>query len=186
MIITIGREYGSGGRLIAKQVSEALNIPFYDKELIKMAAKETGLAEEFITQEEHKTRGFFQNMYVNSDSLPLADQIFIAESEIIRRIADKGSCVIVGRCAGYVLSERTNRISVFIHAPIEDRIKRAKNEYGVENADSKFVIKQDKERASYYTHFTGVQWSDLHSYDLTINSHIGLDVAANIIANLVK
>ena len=131
-IITIGREYGSGGSKIAKELAAALQIPFFDKKLIEIAAKETGLSEEFIQEaEQRRTSSFLYNLSFSSRNLPVSDQVFIAEADVIKRIAAEGPCVIVGRCANYVLRDQKNCLRVFIHAPIADRIHRAKEEYGI-------------------------------------------------------
>ena len=113
-IITIGREYGSGGSKIAKELAAALQIPFFDKKLIEIAAKETGLSEEFIQEaEQRRTSSFLYNLSFSSRNLPVSDQVFIAEADVIKRIAAEGPCVIVGRCANYVLRDQKNCLRVF-------------------------------------------------------------------------
>jgi Cytidylate kinase len=186
-VVTIGREYGSGGRIIAKKVAEALDVPFYDKELIAMAANDTGLAESFIrSAEEQKVSGLLYNLYFSSQSLPLYDQLFIAQSKIIKKVAAEGGCVIVGRCADYVLHDFPGCLHIFIHAPIEERIRRA-HEYGDAVEDMRtHVIKYDKARASYYNHFTMNKWGKAHNYDLTVNSALGLDLVADMIVGVAK
>ena len=186
-VVTIGREYGSGGRIIAKKAAETLGVPFYDKELIELAAHDTGLAESFIrSTEEQKVSGFLYNLYFSSQSLPLYDQVFIAQSKIIKKAAEDGACVIVGRCADYVLHEFPNCVHIFIHAPLEDRIGRAR-EYGAGEEDLRaLVIRHDKARASYYNHFTMNKWGKAHNYDLTINSSLGLDLVAGMIVGVVR
>lgn len=186
--LTIAREYGSGGRIIAKKVAENLSIPFYDKELIELAAKETGFTKDFITQtEEKKTTSFLYSLYFNTQQLPLSDQIFLAQSKIIKKIADEGSCVIVGRCADYVLRDHPNCLKVYIHAPLEYRIKRAVKEYGIDEQNAKSIIqKEDKSRASYYNYFSSNKWGVLQNYDMTINSSLGDDATASVIEELLK
>lgn len=187
-IITIGREFGSGGRIIAQKVAQELDIPFYDKAVIDMTAQETGLSAEFIRQaEKKKTSSFLYNLYMSTQNLPVSDQVFLAESDVIRRVADQGSCVIVGRCADYVLRARPDVVNVFIHAPLAERVRRAGEEYKVEAADLKsYVLKKDKARAAYYQHFTDGDWGKAQSYHLCVNSSVGLDAAVELILTLVR
>ncbi|MEG2097063.1 MAG: cytidylate kinase-like family protein [Pseudoflavonifractor sp.] len=182
-IITIGREYGSGGRIIAQRLAEALSIPFYDKEVIEGVAKKTGFAENFVRDAEHRpTNSFFYDLYSSTQSLSLSDQVFIAQSGVIKDLANKGSCVIVGRCADYILRDYPHLLRVYIHAPIALRARRAYEEYGVKEANvESYVAKQDKQRASYYNYFTSIRWGDSHSYDLCVSSALGIDTAVDII-----
>ena len=130
MVITIGRQYGSGGRMVGEALAERLGIPMYDKKLIELAAKESGLSEEFIRQAEQKrTSSFLYGLYLSSQSLPLADQVFLAESDVIRKVAEE-SCIIVGRCADYILRDHPRHLRVFVHAPLAERLRRAQTEYG--------------------------------------------------------
>ncbi|MEG2119660.1 MAG: cytidylate kinase-like family protein, partial [Pseudoflavonifractor sp.] len=116
----------------------------------------------------------------------LPDQVFIAQSGVIKELAEKGGCVIVGRCADYILRDHPNLLRVFIHAPITSRARRAREEYGVKEANlESFVTKQDKQRASYYNYFTSIRWGDSHSYDLCVNSALGIDTAVDIIRTAV-
>ncbi|WP_294521717.1 AAA family ATPase [uncultured Pseudoflavonifractor sp.] len=182
-VITIGREYGSGGRLVAKRLSEALDIPFYDKEVIQGVVKKTGFAENFVRDAERRpTNSFIYDLYFSAQSLSTQDQVFIAQSGVIKDLASKGGCVIVGRCADYILREYKNLLRVFIYAPMEERIQRAVEEYGDKEANMEaFVARKDKQRASYYNYFTSVRWGDRKSYDLCINSALGLDTAVELI-----
>ena len=182
-IITIGREYGSGGRIIAKQVAETLGIAFYDKELIHLAAKKTGLSEEFISSSatHHKANKFFYNLIFSSDNLPVSDQLYIAETDIIKKVSSEGPCVIVGRCADYILRERQDCLRIFIHAPLVERIERAKSDYGITENIENFVERTDKERSSHYNYFTNQQWGKAQNYHLTINSTMGLETAVKLI-----
>ena len=182
-IITIGREYGSGGRIIAKQVAETLGIAFYDKELIHLAAQKTGLSEEYISSSatHHKANKFFYNLIFSSDNLPVSDQLYIAETDIIKKVSDDGPCVIVGRCADYILRERQDCLKIFIHAPLEERIARAKNDYGISEDIEQFVQKTDKERSAHYDYFTNQEWGKAQNYHMTINSTVGLDMAVKLI-----
>lgn len=187
-VITIGRQFGSGGRIVAQRVADALHVPFYDKAVIDLAAKETGLSEEFIRQaEQQKTSSFLYNLYMSTQNLPVSDQVFIAESEVIRRVAAEGPCVIVGRCADYVLRNQEGVLNVFIHAPLDERIFRAREEYGIESPDVRsYVLKYDKRRAAYYEHFADGAWGKAQSYHLSINSTIGLDVTVDLILALAE
>ncbi|HIY73914.1 AAA family ATPase [Intestinimonas butyriciproducens] len=187
-VITIGRQFGSGGRIVAQRVAESLRIPFYDKAVIDLAAKETGLSEEFIRQaEQKKTSSFLYNLYMSTQNLPVSDQVFIAESDVIRKVAAVGPCVIVGRCADYVLRNQEGVLNLFIHAPLDERIFRAKEEYKVEAADVRaYVLKQDKRRAAFYEHFSDRVWGKAENYHLAINSTIGLDTTVDLILALAE
>ena len=187
-VITIGRQFGSGGRIVAQRVAESLDIPFYDKAVIDLAAKETGLSEEFIRQaEQKKTSSFLYNLYMSTQNLPVSDQVFIAESDVIRKVAAVGPCVIVGRCADYVLRNQEGVLNLFIHAPLDERIFRAKEEYKVEAADVRaYVLKQDKRRAAFYEHFSDRVWGKAENYHLAINSTIGLDTTVDLILALAE
>jgi cytidylate kinase len=186
LIITIAREYGSGGRLIGRQLAQELHLPFYDKELIALAAQESGFAEDFIEQmEQKKTVGFFNNLYMSNQELPLADQVFLAQSQAIRKIAQKGPCVIVGRCADYVLRDSPNCLRVFIHAPLEWRIQCVRDEYRVQTADyADYLQKQDKNRAGYYNYFTEYKWGKAQNYHLSIDSSIGIPNAVRVLTEM--
>ncbi len=189
-VITVGREYGSGGRFIAQNVADRLGVPFYDKELIELAAEKTGLSPEFVRHaEETRTSGFLYNLYYPTQSLPLHDQVFIAQSNIIKQFAAKGPCVIVGRCADYVLQHAPGCLHVFVYAPMSERVVRARTYYGLEGDDNALlsaIAKQDKARASYYHHFTMGKWGKVQNYDLAINSALGIDEAANAIIGLAR
>ena len=187
-VITIGRQFGSGGRIVAQRVAETLHIPFYDKAVIDLAAKETGLSEEFIRQaEQKKTSSFLYNLYMSTQNLPVTDQVFIAESEVIRKVAAVGPCVIVGRGADYVLRNQEGVLNLFIHAPLDERIFRAKEEYKAEAPDVKaYVLKQDKNRAAFYEHFSDRAWGKAENYHLAINSTIGLNTTVDLILALAE
>ena len=187
-VITIGRQFGSGGRIVAQRVAETLHIPFYDKAVIDLAAKETGLSEEFIRQaEQKKTSSFLYNLYMSTQNLPVTDQVFIAESEVIRKVAAVGPCVIVGSCADYVLRNQEGVLNLFIHAPLDERIFRAKEEYKVDAPDVKaYVLKQDKNRAAFYEHFSDRAWGKAENYHLAINSTIGLNTTVDLILALAE
>lgn len=187
-VITIGREFGSGGRVVAQRVAEALDIPFYDKAVIDLAAQETGLSKEFIRQaEQKKASSLLYSLYMSTQSLPINDQIYLAESEVIRRVAQEGPCVIVGRCGDYVLRDHPNALHVFIHAPLEQRILQAREQYHLDTPDIRnYVIKQDKARASYYNHFTDGTWGKVQNYHLSLSTALGIDTAVALILSAAK
>ena len=183
-VITVGREYGSGGRLIAQKAAEALGIPFFDRSIINMAAEETGLSADFIRRtEQQKTSSFLYNLYMSTQSLPVNDQVFIAQSEVIRRVAAEGPCIIVGRCADYVLRNQSDvdALNLFIHAPMEERIRR------VQAPDLRlYILKQDKNRAAYYEHFTDGQWGKAQNYHLAVSSGLGLETIVRLLTDLMR
>lgn len=183
VVISVSRQYGSGGRIIARRLSEELNIPYYDKEIIEKVAQQTGLTENYIRQTESRPTGsFIFDLYNMTQTLPMPDQVFIAQSKVIKEAAQKGPCVILGRCADYVLDEFPNCLRVFVMAPLEERVRRAREEYHVETVHMEnYVTRQDRYRASYYNHFVGKKWGDMGNYDLCINSHIGIENAVQAI-----
>lgn len=187
-VITIGREYGSGGRLIAKMLSEKLGIRFLDKEIIQGVAKETGFSEEFIRQSERRPTGsFIFDLYTSTQTSSLSEQVFLAQSKVIREIAEKEPCVIVGRCADYILREQKDCLRVFVYAPIEERIQRAKEAYGVEDPNLQtFVNRKDKARASYYNYFSIGRWGERQGYDLCINSNMGIEKVVAVIEAAIE
>ena len=184
IVITIGREYGSGGRLIAKRLSEEMGITFYDKQLITEVAKKTGFSENFIRDTEHQrpTNSFLYDLYTTVATPSVPDQVFIAQAKVIKAAAARESCVIVGRCADYILREEPHVLKVFVNAPLDQRIKRAREEYGVTEANlESYVVRQDKARASYYNYFATGRWGQSREYDLCVNSRIGIDTAVKVI-----
>lgn len=193
-IITIGRQYGSAGREIGQLVAEQLGIKYYDKELLKKAASESGLCEElFENHDEKPTNSFLYSLVMDTYSIgyspsafvdmPLNHKVFLAQFDTIKKIADQESCVIVGRCADYALADYKNCLSVFIHAKLEDRIHRIAQKYNLTDAKAKeLIIKTDKGRASYYNYFTSKKWGDVTSYQLSLDSSVvGVEGAAQII-----
>ena len=189
--ITIGREYGSGGRIVAQRLAEKLGIPFYDKELISEVAKKTGFTENFIRDAENKrpTNSLLYDLYRSVQVPSIPDQVFIAQARVIRELAEQGSCIIVGRCADYILRDDPSCLKVFIFAPLKERVRRAKEVYGAREDGSNlesFVRRQDKTRASYYNYFSDSKWGDRRTYDLCINSRIGIDTAAGILERTAR
>ena len=189
IVITIGREYGSGGRLIAQRLSEELGITFYDKQLISEVAKQTGFSENFVRDAEHQrpTNSFLYDLYCAVQAPSVPDQVFIAQARVIKEAAARESCVIVGRCADYILRDEAHCLRTFVYAPLEQRARRAREEYGVQEADlERFVQKQDKARASYYNYFSTGRWGDRREYDLCVNSRIGIDGAVEVIKSAAR
>lgn len=189
IVITIGREYGSGGRLIAQRLSEELGITFYDKQLISEVAKQTGFSENFVRDAEHQrpTNSFLYDLYCAVQAPSVPDQVFIAQARVIKEAAARESCVIVGRCADYILRDEVHCLRTFVYAPLEQRVRRAREEYGVQETDlERFVQKQDKARASYYNYFSTGRWGDSREYDLCVNSRIGIDGAVEVIKSAAR
>ena len=177
-IITLGREYCTGGRYIAEDVAKALGIKLYDKELITMAAKNSGLSEEAVAASEKRhTHSLLYSLYTMGNELPLGDQVFILQSRIIKQLAEEGPCVILGRCGDYVLRERKDVLRVFVYAPKEWRLQYAKTNPLVKAKDEKGikeeVEKTDRNRSAYYNYYTQNRWGDAHNYDLAINAALG-------------
>ena len=187
-IITIGREYGSGGRKIAQKVAEKLNMIYYDNEIIDMAAQELGYDVEMIRRaSEQKSSSFLYTMTTGAFDLPLNDKVFAMQSQIIKHLAENDDCIIVNGCGDYILEDFDDVLRVFIHAPVESRQKRVSEDYHEDDGDCvKKVQKMDKRRSSYYNYYTTNRWGDLKNYDLTINSDVGLDIAAQIIVDAFK
>lgn len=188
VIFTISREYGSGGRYIGKLVADKLNIKLYDKDFIIKVAQETGLSEEYIENNEQKRNVLdsLNNGYYSG--LNNADDLFIKESNLIKEIAEKESCVIVGRCAEYILKDRDDVIKIFIYSNMDDKIKRATTFYGIDLFKAEKEIKKiDKLRANHYKYYTGSDWKDFSNYDICINSDLlGVEKTAEIICNMVE
>lgn len=187
-IITIAREYGSAGRIIAKKVSEKLGIQYYDNEIIDLVAKELGYDIETIRKNaEEKTSSFMYSLATTTNSLPLYDQVFIAQSKVIRHIAQKGSCIIVNGVADYVLEDYDHVLKVFIHAPLESRMKRVQFEYQEKHDQyKKYVLSKDKKRSTYYNYYTTNKWGQIKNFDLTLNSDLGIDAIVDTIVKFYK
>ena len=197
IIINVGRQIGSGGRIIAKKLAEDFGCKFYDKELLNLAAKESGFSEKFFEQNDEQ-KGFLKslfhvhvplmgenNFYKNNFS---QDSLYQFQSDAIRKAADEGSCVFVGRTADYVLRNYKNTISVFITANIDQRIQRVCKRHDFDRATArKFIRTQESDRASYYNYYTGKTWGHSESYDLCINSSLlGLDETEKFIAEFIR
>ena len=194
LIITISRQYGSGGREIGKRLAERLGIPYYDKELIILAAERSGYARSLFEEADQKASNsmIFSLMragsMVNSYDLPLNDKIYLIQSGVIQQVARQGSCVIVGRCADYVLQDRFPCVNVFIHAALQKRMDRAVKVYGLSPDDVQSVLlKTDKRRETYYNYYTGRKFGDARNYTLSLDSlGVGIENAVRVMADYVE
>ena len=198
IILTIGRQFASGGREIGKKLAEALNIAYYDKELMTLAAKESGLCEDCFEQADERassglsyafTMGYsYMGMFPPYADVLSNDRLFLYQSEAIRKLANEGSCVIVGRCADYILRDNPNCLSFFIHDTKENRIQRIieTQDLTVEQA-KELMTKTDKSRASYYNYYTNKEWGVASSYNFSIDvSVLGVDESVEFIKNFVE
>lgn len=198
-IITIGRQFGSGGRVIGKALAKHFNIPYYDKDLLSIAAKESGLCEElFESHDEKPTNSFLYSLVMDTYSLgystsaftdmPINYKVFLAQFDAIKSIANKGPCIIVGRCADYALADYENVINLFIHADIDQRAKIIAKRYDLTEDKAKDkIIKMDKKRASYYNYYANKKWGDAKGYDFCINSlALGVNGTVELIIKLVE
>ena len=183
VIITIAREHGSSGKQIGKCVANALGIPFYYKEMITLAAKESGLNREFISDIHKNSPDIMRDLYLSSNAVQYAIK---AQDAIIREIAENGSCVIVGRAADYILKDYDNVVRIFIHAPQDYRIQRVIDVYGDTPKEARVNIERsDKARASYYEHISGTHWGDARNYELTVDSSDGVEKTAQFIVRYI-
>lgn len=188
ILITLSREYGSGGRYMGQLVANQLGIKFYDKALITELAKKTGLSEEYIEKTEQKRKPLSE-LYSGSYAGPSGeDELFIQESRIIREIADQESCVIIGRCADYILEGRENLVKVLIYSDMEGKVKRAVTYYGLKKAGAEKEIRRiDRERALHYGHYTGRDWANPSHYDICVNSDfLGVEKTADYLCAMIK
>ena len=198
-VITIGRQFGSGGREIGEMVAEYFGIKYYDKDLLTRAAKESGFCEEMIKNHDEKpTSSFLYNLVMdtysfgyNSSSfvdMPISHKVFLAQFDTIKKVAAEGPCVIVGRCADYALADRKNVLHLFIYGDEETKIKFVMNKYNLTESKARdMIIKKDKQRQSYYNYYSSKKWGRADSYDLCINSGVlGLDGTVKLITQYVE
>ena len=197
-VITISREYGSGGREIGEKIAKALNIPFYDKVLIDMIAQDCGMAAGYVEEASEKmtmnqafnisTLGYYSVSPIVENVQVIGEDIFVSQSKIIKDLAEKEPCVIVGRCADYILRERDDVLNVFIHADFEERAKRAVEQYGIEEKNAISVIKKsDKARAKHYAFYCEKKWGNIDNYHLVLNSgKFGIDRSVELILRAVQ
>lgn len=188
IIVTIGREYGSGGKVIGEQLAKQLQIKLYNEEMLERAAQESGICKDvFETHDETPTKSFLYSLVMdtyplnlsgnNYSDMPLNHKVFLAQFNAIQKIAEEGSCILVGRCADYALAEYENVLNVFVYADIETRIKRISRLHDCKEGKAREMIsKADKKRKNYYNYFTNKNWSDINSYHLCLNSAaLGID-----------
>ena len=198
-VITIGRQYGSGGREIGMKLAQDLGIKCYDKELLDRAAKDSGICQELFEHHDEKpTNSFLYSLVMDTYSfgyssaafadMPINHKVFLAQFDTIKKLAEEESCVMVGRCADYALEDYPNVVSVFITGDEEDKIKRISELYDVDEAKAKdLMVKTDKRRASYYNYYSNKKWGDPKSYDMCINSSaVGPEGAVDLIMELAK
>lgn len=193
-VITISREYGSGGHMIGERLAKALGYKFYDSELITLVAKEAGFTENFVRKNEQSLPGNMLLQMILQDygaplekSLSPADALFVAQSRVIRRIAAEGPCVIVGRCADYILKDYPDVLKIFLHADMSSKAKRVTEQYGITPEKALPEIERiNKSREEHYHHYTGNHWGDIRNYNLTFDTgRFGIDRVCAIIQSLV-
>ena len=198
-VITISRQFGSGGREIGAKLAEKLGIPFYDNELITRAAKESGFAEAVFENAEKKaTSSLLYSIAMGMSSygsqdlgfshLSLDDRIYLAQSNVIRKVAEEGPCIVIGRCADYILKDLDNVVHIFIHASLPFRTQRAIEVEGVDpNRAEEIVLKNDKRRGNYYNYHSGEKWGIASNYHLSIDSSLfGIDRTVDTIYAFIK
>jgi len=194
-IITIGRQFGSGGKEIGIRVAKELGIPFYDKEILQETAKKSGLCEKILENFDERPKSLLYSIAMDSYmfALPgtgvgdsLEQQVYLATFNTIRQIAKEGPCVIIGRCADYALADDPNHLSIFIHAPIEDRVRRVAERQNLSPDKARALInKTDKRRASYYEYYSSRRWGAVDSYDFCLNSSfLGLGRTVELIQTI--
>ena len=198
-IVTISRQYGSGGRYIGENLAKAMGVPCYDEKLIDMVAKESGFAQSFVAEKGERMTGsllfniasslsFANNVFSNNNGVTLQDEIYFTQNRIIKELADKGPCVIVGRCADYILREREDCLNVFIFADNESKIERAEKYFNITREEAPAVLKKkDKARANHSKYYTDQEWGMASNYDLCLNSGlIGIEGCVKAIQQVLE
>ena len=198
-IVTISRQYGSGGRYIGENLAKAMGVPCYDEKLIDMVAKESGFAQSFVAEKGERMTGsllfniasslsFANNVFSTNNGVTLQDEIYFTQNRIIKELADKGPCVIVGRCADYILREREDCLNVFIFADNESKIERAEKCFNITREEAPAVLKKkDKARANHYKYYTDQEWGMASNYDLCLNSGlIGIEGCVKAIQQVLE
>ena len=198
-VITIGRQYGSGGREIGKKLAEYFDIAYYDNELLSRAAKESGFCEEMLeNHDERPTSSFLYNLVMDTYSfgynashfvdMPISHKVFLAQFDTIKKIASEGPCVIVGRCADYALNDMKNCVHIFIYGDEDTKVKRIMKKYDMDAAKAKDTcIKKDRQRQSYYNYYSSKKWGRADSYDLCINSSVlGIDGTVKLLTQYIE
>ena len=197
-IITIGRQFGSAGKEIGEKVAAKLGVICYDKELLKRAANESGMCPEiFESNDERPTNSFLYNLVMDTYSfgfsgnsyvdMPISHKVFLAQFDSIKKLAEEGPCVIVGRCADYALSERDDVLNVFIYGNMDTKVKRIQEIYDLNESQAKdMIIRSDKKRANYYNYYSSKKWGNVDTYDVCLNSSVlGIDGTVDMIVNAV-
>lgn len=195
-VITIAREYGSGGKTIGRMLADELKIKYYDKDLIKLASEESGIDERFFNLVDEKLKGSSfkrggvykgQVLSPEHDDFVSDDNLFNLQAKVIKNLAYNGPCVIVGRCADYILREKSNVIKVFVFASRQASIKNIVDMYGVSQKEAALIIeKTNKARSDYYKYYTGASWEDARNYDLCLDSsRLGFDKCMDIIKSYI-
>ena len=198
-IVTIAREYGSGGRECGKKLAELTGYKFYDKDLITLAAQKSGMSTDALNSVDEKaassllyTLALGSSIYnsgMGSVNLPINDKLFVVQSQIIKDIANSGEgAIIVGRCADYVLSERDNVVKVYITSDFDTRVNTVMKRHDLTQSQARdLIIKTDKRRSNYYSYYTGEKWGKADKYDVVVSTaRIGIDGAAGLIADYIK
>ena len=198
-IVTISRQYGSVGRYIGENLAKAMGVPCYDEKLIDMVAKESGFAQSFVAEKGERMTGsllfniasslsFANNVFSTNNGVTLQDEIYFTQNRIIKELADKGPCVIVGRCADYILREREDCLNVFIFADNESKIERAEKYFNITREEAPAVLKKkDKARANHYKYYTDQEWGMASNYDLCLNSGlIGIEGCVKAIQQVLE
>ncbi len=197
-VITIARQFGSGGHQVGKRVAELLGIKMYDKELIQMAAEKSGYHPDVLSAADEKAAGsLLYTLAIGSSrfggfsgnyDMPINDKLFIAQNEIIQELANEGQCVIIGRCGDYALRHFENKLSVFIYADEAMRVGRIMESRGISESEAQALIaKEDKKRAGYYNFYTGKKWGSMERYAASFNTAVlGIEATAKMIADIAK
>lgn len=199
LIITIGRQYGSGGREIGEKLAQKLGIAFYNNELITMAANKSGMAHNVVGEADEKATNsllytlamgssFFNGNAGIAFDMPLNDKLFVTQSDIIKNLAEKSPAVFIGRCADYVLKDCPNLLKLFIHAPLDFRAVHVSERHDVSVDKAKdIIVKTDKRRSNYYSYYTGQKWGRLENFDIAVDSsRLGIDGTVCLLADFVE
>lgn len=197
MVITVGRQYGSGGREIGTALANRLGITYYDDLLLKKAAEESGLCEELFRSFDERPKSFLYSIALDPYSFSMShitskgsieQQVYLATYDTIKKLADQGPCVLIGRCADYALKDRTDVINLFITAPLPNRIKRVAMRNGISEDEAKDRIRRkDKDRAAYYNFYSAKEWGDARSYDLCIDSSLlGIQGTVELLEDMLR
>jgi cytidylate kinase len=198
-VITIARGYGSGGRTMGKMLAEELGVHFYDRELLRLASDESGINEELFGRADEQlkqsllfriARKEYKGQLIPPDSEDFVsnDNLFNYQAKVIKEIAEQESCVIVGRCADYILKDKDNVVKIFVHASLSDCVKRLEGMFSIPEKElEKKILTTDKRRAEYYKYYTGRNWEDAQNYDLCLNSQqLGFDKCVEIVKNYLN